>query len=49
MTASLGEGLSLTGCALHRLWHKIPIALRVSAPAFFLIHLVPGDPARTML
>jgi peptide/nickel transport system permease protein len=41
--------VSLTGYALRRLAHVIPIALGVSILVFFLIHLVPGDPARTML
>ncbi len=41
--------MSLTGYVLRRLLHMIPIALGVTLLVFFLIHLVPGDPARTML
>jgi peptide/nickel transport system permease protein len=41
--------VSLTGYVLRRLLHMIPIALGVTLLVFFLIHLVPGDPARTML
>jgi peptide/nickel transport system permease protein len=41
--------LSLAGYVARRLLHTIPIALGVTFLVFFLIHLVPGDPARTML
>jgi peptide/nickel transport system permease protein len=41
--------VSLAGYAARRLLHMIPIALGVTLLVFFLIHLVPGDPARTML
>jgi len=32
-----------------RLLQMVPVALGVTILAFFMIHLVPGDPARTML
>jgi peptide/nickel transport system permease protein len=32
-----------------RLLHLVPVALGVTILVFFMIHLVPGDPARTML
>ena len=32
-----------------RLLHMIPVVLGVTIIAFFMIHLVPGDPARTLL
>ncbi len=41
--------MSLAGYVARRLLHMIPIALGVTLLVFFLIHLVPGDPARTML
>lgn len=41
--------MSLAGYAARRLLQMIPIALGVTLLVFFLIHLVPGDPARTML
>jgi peptide/nickel transport system permease protein len=41
--------VSLAGYVLRRLLHLIPIALGVTLLVFFLIHLVPGDPARTVL
>lgn len=41
--------MSLAGYAAKRLLHMVPIALGVTLLVFFLIHLVPGDPARTML
>ncbi len=41
--------MSLAGYTARRLLHMIPIALGVTLLVFFLIHLVPGDPARTML
>jgi peptide/nickel transport system permease protein len=41
--------VSLAGYAARRLLQMIPIALGVTILVFFLIHLVPGDPARTML
>jgi peptide/nickel transport system permease protein len=41
--------VSLAGYAARRLLHMIPIAFGVTLLVFFLIHLVPGDPARTML
>src|SRR5207342_2499343 len=41
--------VSLAGYAARRLLQMIPIALGVTVLVFFLIHLVPGDPARTML
>jgi peptide/nickel transport system permease protein len=41
--------MSLAGYAARRLLHMIPIVFGVTLLVFFLIHLVPGDPARTML
>ncbi len=41
--------MSLAGYAARRLLQMIPIAFGVTLLVFFLIHLVPGDPARTML
>jgi peptide/nickel transport system permease protein len=41
--------MTLTGYVIRRLLALIPIALGVSILVFFLIHLVPGDPARTIL
>ena len=34
---------------LRRLLQAIPVVLGVTVLCFFMIHLVPGDPARTML
>lgn len=41
--------MSLGAYAVRRLLHLVPIALGVTVLVFFLIHLVPGDPARTIL
>lgn len=41
--------MSLAAYAARRLLHMIPIVFGVTLLVFFLIHLVPGDPARTML
>ena len=41
--------MSLTGYVVRRLLQMVPVALGVTVLVFFLIHLVPGDPARTML
>jgi len=41
--------MSLTGYVVRRLLQAIPVALGVTILVFFLIHLVPGDPARTIL
>ncbi len=41
--------MSLTGYVARRLLQLVPIVLGVTILVFFLIHLVPGDPARTML
>jgi peptide/nickel transport system permease protein len=41
--------MSLGGYVLRRLLHLVPITLGVTVLVFFLIHLVPGDPARTIL
>ena len=41
--------MSLAAYTLRRLLQMIPIAFGVTLLVFFLIHLVPGDPARTML
>lgn len=41
--------MSLTRYIVRRLLQMVPVALGVTILVFFLIHLVPGDPARTML
>jgi peptide/nickel transport system permease protein len=41
--------MSLTGYVVRRLLQAVPVALGVTILVFFLIHLVPGDPARTIL
>jgi peptide/nickel transport system permease protein len=41
--------VGLTGYFVRRLLQMVPVALGVTVLVFFLIHLVPGDPARTML
>jgi peptide/nickel transport system permease protein len=41
--------VTLTGYVARRLLQMVPIALGVTILVFFLIHLVPGDPARTIL
>ena len=41
--------MSLGAYVARRLLHLVPIALGVTILVFFLIHLVPGDPARTIL
>jgi len=41
--------MNLSGYVLRRLLQLVPIALGVTILVFFLIHLVPGDPARTIL
>jgi peptide/nickel transport system permease protein len=33
----------------HRLLQMVPVALGVTILVFFMVHLIPGDPARTML
>ncbi len=41
--------MSLAAYVVRRLLQLVPIALGVTILVFFLIHLVPGDPARTIL
>jgi len=41
--------MSLGGYVLRRLLHLLPISLGVTVLVFLLIHLVPGDPAVTIL
>jgi peptide/nickel transport system permease protein len=41
--------VSLPTYVVWRLLQAVPVALGVTILVFFLIHLVPGDPARTML
>lgn len=41
--------MSLGGYVLRRLVQLVPVVLGVTILVFFLIHLVPGDPARTIL
>jgi peptide/nickel transport system permease protein len=44
-----GGDVSLAGYVVRRLIQLVPIVLGVTVLVFFLIHLVPGDPARTIL
>jgi peptide/nickel transport system permease protein len=41
--------VTLSAYVARRLLHLVPITLGVTILVFFLIHLVPGDPARTIL
>lgn len=41
--------MSLTRYVVRRLLQAVPVALGVTILVFFLIHLIPGDPARTIL
>ena len=41
--------MSLSGYIVRRLLQAVPVALGVTILVFLLIHLVPGDPARTIL
>jgi peptide/nickel transport system permease protein len=41
--------MTLTAYVARRLLQIVPVALGVTVLVFFLIHLVPGDPARTIL
>jgi peptide/nickel transport system permease protein len=41
--------VGLTGYVIRRLLQALPVMLGVTVLVFFLIHLVPGDPARTIL
>jgi peptide/nickel transport system permease protein len=41
--------MSLTGYVVRRLLQAVPVVLGVTILVFFLIHLIPGDPARTIL
>ena len=41
--------MSLGGYVVRRLLQMVPIVLGVTVLVFFLIHLVPGDPAQTIL
>ena len=41
--------MDLLSYVLRRLVQMVPVALGVTILVFFMIHLVPGDPARTML
>jgi peptide/nickel transport system permease protein len=41
--------MDLWSYVLSRLVQMIPVAIGVTVIVFFMIHLVPGDPARTML
>ena len=41
--------MDLPAYVARRLLHLVPVALGVTVLVFFMIHLVPGDPARTML
>jgi peptide/nickel transport system permease protein len=41
--------MSLSGYVVRRLLQAVPVALGVTILVFLLIHLVPGDPARTIL
>jgi peptide/nickel transport system permease protein len=41
--------MDLPAYVARRLLHMVPVAVGVTILVFFMIHLVPGDPARTML
>src|SRR5512133_212212 len=41
--------MDLPAYVARRLLHMVPVVLGVTILVFFMIHLVPGDPARTML
>jgi peptide/nickel transport system permease protein len=41
--------MDLTAYVARRLLQMVPVAVGVTILVFFMIHLVPGDPARTML
>jgi peptide/nickel transport system permease protein len=41
--------MDLASYVLRRLAQMVPVAVGVTILVFFMIHLVPGDPARTML
>ena len=41
--------MSLTGYVARRLLQAVPVVLGVTILVFFMIHLLPGDPARTIL
>src|SRR5690349_23825162 len=41
--------MDLPAYVARRLLHLVPVALGVTILVFFMIHLVPGDPARTLL
>ena len=41
--------MDLASYVLRRLAQMVPVALGVTIMVFFMIHLVPGDPARTLL
>ena len=49
MAAAGERELSLSGYVVRRLLQAVPVGLGVTILVFFLIHLVPGDPARTIL
>jgi peptide/nickel transport system permease protein len=41
--------MDMPAYVVRRLLHMVPVILGVTILVFFMIHLVPGDPARTML
>src|SRR4051794_31406551 len=41
--------MSLTSYVVRRVLQAVPVVLGVTVLVFFLIHLLPGDPARTIL
>lgn len=41
--------MDMPAYVVRRLLHMVPVVLGVTILVFFMIHLVPGDPARTML
>jgi peptide/nickel transport system permease protein len=41
--------MDLASYVLHRLVLMVPVVLGVTIMVFFMIHLIPGDPARTLL
>ena len=41
--------MHLLSYVLHRLLQMVPVAIGVTILVFFMVHLLPGDPARAIL